>query len=595
MDLHKREAPSPFRLGTIPLVGQPGTALLESITGLAQMDRSYREMTPSLDASDFIDQVLKSLAVRTLAVQSELQNVPSSGGVIVVTNHPFGGIEGLVMARLLLERRADTKVLANRFLKRVPELSPLFIGVDPFGGLKATRSNVGPLKEALNWVTRGGVLVLFPAGTVSHLRIGRGVTDPEWSPTLARLVRLCDVPVIPAFVPGTNGTLFQLAGLVHPRLRTLLLGREFLNKAGATITVRFGNAVSPRRSAAFSNDRALTDYLRSRSYALQYTPIGDDARRPAPEEDLQPLAEPLDPHELAAELATLPQEQRFDRLGELEVWCAQAKQIPLLLSEIGRLREMTFRETGEGTGNSRDIDRYDAHYEHLFVWNRETSQVVGAYRLALADVVAEQFGEQGLYTHSLFRYRARLLAEINPAIELGRSFVRPECQRNHTPLLLLWRGIGRFVAQHPDYRILFGPVSISNNYQSVSRRLLVEFLRDNAFAKELARLVRPRRPFPARNRRESLYCPGMKLDDLSELMGQYEHGHSNPGIPILLRLYLKLGGRLLGFNIDPAFRDALDGLIMVDLCQTNTKILQRYMGKEATRTFLEHHARARRA
>lgn len=584
-----------FRLNTIPLVGQPGAALLESITGLAQIDRIYRKLSPSSNAADFIDQLLQSLTVQTLAVQSELENVPRSGGVIVVTNHPFGGIEGLVIARLLLDRRADTKVMANRFLKRIPDLSPLFIGVDPFGGRKATRSNVAPIKESLRWVSQGGLLVVFPAGTVSHLRFGHGVTDPDWSPTLARLVRLCNVPVIPAFVPGTNGTLFQLAGLIHPRLRTLLLGREFLNKTGTTITVRFGNAVAPRCSAVFSNDRALTDYLRSRSYALQYTPMGDDAKRPPPEEDLQPLAEPADRQELVAELAALPPEQRFDRVGELEVWCAQAKQIPSLLAEIGRLREMTFRETGEGTGKERDIDRYDAHYEHLFIWNRETSQVIGAYRLALADVVAQRFGEQGLYTHSLFRYRARLLAEINPAIELGRSFVRPEYQRNHTPLLMLWKGIGRFVAQHPDHRILFGPVSISNNYQSVSRRLLVEFLRDNAFAKELSHLVRPRRPFPARNRRESLYCTGMKLDDLSELMGQYENGHSNPGIPILLRLYLKLGGRLLGFNIDPAFRDALDGLIMVDLCRTNSKILERYMGKEAARTFLEHHAKAQSA
>lgn len=593
MARHDLREASPFQLGTIPLLGRRGTSFVESITGLSDMARRYRELPPTSSVSEFIDQALNELAVKSSVVHSELVRVPREGGVIVVTNHPFGGIEGLVMAQLLLNQRQDIKVLANRFLKRVPELSDLFIGVNPFGGKKAARSNVGPLREALNWVRNGGLLVMFPSGTVSHLRLGQGVTDPEWSPALGRLVRLSGAPVIPAFVPGANGLFFQLSGLIHPRLRTLLLGRELLNKGGVTVNIRFGKVVTPQRSSSFSNERALTDYLRTRSYALRYVPKARGTTREAVDEALEPVAEPVDPAILVDELSTLPQEQRLDSVGELEVWCADAHQIPSLLLELGRLREITFRETGEGTGKARDIDRYDAHYQHLFVWNRGNAELVGAYRLARADVVLKRYGERGLYTHSLFRYRARLLAELNPAIELGRSFVRPEYQRSHTPLLILWKGIGRFVAQHPEYCVLFGPVSISNNYQSISRRLLVAFLRDNAYEKELARLVRPRRPFPAGNRRDKLYCTEMKLDDISELMGQYEKGQTNPGIPILLRLYLKLGGRLLGFNIDPQFRDALDGLIMVDLRETDPKILQRYMGVEPARAFLDWHSEAR--
>jgi putative hemolysin len=261
------------------------------------------------------------------------------------------------------------------------------------------------------------------------------------------------------------------------------------------------------------------------------------------------------------------------------------------MQEIGRLREITFRAVGEGSGRPSDVDLYDSYYLHLFIWNSETHELVGAYRLGLADELYHHFGKRGLYSYSLFRYSRRLLKAINPAIELGRSFVRLEYQRNFTPLLLLWKGIGQFVQRHPRYSVLFGPVSISNDYSSTSQQLLVDFLHANNYDDRLSRLIRPRTPYRAALKpvwRKAELAGMGSIDNVSELVAMQEEGKK--GVPILIKQYLKLGGRMLGFNVDREFNDCIDGLIMVDLLQTDTKVLQKYMGREGAEGFLAYHS-----
>ncbi|WP_181919479.1 GNAT family N-acetyltransferase [Alkalilimnicola ehrlichii] len=250
---------------------------------------------------------------------------------------------------------------------------------------------------------------------------------------------------------------------------------------------------------------------------------------------------------------------------------------------------MTFRATGEGTGRARDIDLFDSYYQHLFIWHNVRKEIVGAYRLGEADKIVARYGKKGLYTRSLFRFGRPLLAQLNPALELGRSFIRPEYQRSFTPLMLLWKGIGAYVADNPQYRVLFGPVSISADYQTVSRQLLVDFLTANSYLPELARFVRPRRPFrqTMRHRNIALTIP-TDAEQISQLLEQLEH--DGKGMPVLLRQYLKLGGRVLGFSVDRAFANVLDGLIMVDLTETDPKVLARYMGRTKAAQFLAHHA-----
>ena len=293
---------------------------------------------------------------------------------------------------------------------------------------------------------------------------------------------------------------------------------------------------------------------------------------------------------LKAEVEALPAEQHLVIGGQFSVYWAHAEQFPWCLQEIGRLRELTFRAAGEGTGKATDVDHFDAYYLHLFVWDTKTSAIVGAYRMGLADEIVARYGKPGLYTQSLFSYGDRALETMNPAIELGRSFVRAEYQRSFAPLMLLWRGIGQFIVQHPQYAMLFGAVSISNDYEPASRRLIVDFLNANNIEKNLARHVKPRRPFrhsatPAYDRAE--FAALNDIEDVSRMVRQIER--DSKGVPILLKQYLKLGGRLLAFSADKHFNDALDGLIMVDLRASDPRVLARYMGKDGAAAFLSRH------
>lgn len=309
----------------------------------------------------------------------------------------------------------------------------------------------------------------------------------------------------------------------------------------------------------------------------------------APAEIVAPIPAPL----LKAEVEALPDAQRLVASGHFTVLYARAAQIPWCVQEIGRLRELTFRAAGEGTGKASDIDLFDSWYLHLFVWDSRAGSIVGAYRMGLTDEILAAHGKNGLYTQSLFRYGSRVLRTMNPAIELGRSFVRAEYQRGFAPLMLLWRGIGRFIARCPKYAILFGPVSISNSYDPASRQLIVEYLEANNVEKELARHVRPRRPF--RSRKPAAWggaeIAALKnIEEVSRLVERIES--DNKGVPVLLRQYLKLGGRLLGFSADEQFNNALDGLIMVDLRASEPHVLARYMGEEGAAAFLASHANA---
>jgi putative hemolysin len=292
--------------------------------------------------------------------------------------------------------------------------------------------------------------------------------------------------VLPAYICGRNGLFFHLAGLVHPRLRTALLPRELLNKHGHTVEVRFGNLLSPRHLQAFSGDSELTAYLRQRTYTLASRPstLAQRSRLPrlplsvpGKTQTFKPIIPALPPTVLQAEVDGLPTSHLLSESNDLAVYYAKAAQIPQLLTEIGRLREVAFRGTGEGTGQALDLDGFDPYYLHLFIWNRATQELVGAYRLGLTDLILKLYGLKGLYTSTLFHYSAEFIAHISPAIELGRSFVRPEYQREYAPLLMLWRGIGQLVMRHPRYKYIFGPVSISNAYTTMSRELLVTFLR----------------------------------------------------------------------------------------------------------------------
>jgi len=572
-----------------------GTA--DRLLGLARLDALYQALPACADAGDFIARALTVLDVDCEVDPRELESVPIRGPVVVVANHPFGAIEGLLLAHLLLQRRGDVRVLANGLLGRVVELRDLVLAVNPFEGPAAARDNIAPLRSALRWLRHGGLLAMFPAGEVAHLRLReRRVCDPPWRDSAAYLARAAGATVVPVHFSGRNGCLFQILGLLHPRLRTALLARELANKRGARIEVHIGTPASAAELHRFDGPPAITRFLRLRTEALARQP-----RPPVPARAIAPrlrrrasapaaVAAAPAAALLHAEIAALPEEQTLVRSGSMRVLYAEAAQIHWVLREIGRLREISFRAAGEGSGKALDLDLFDGHYHQLLVWDDAHQWIAGAYRFALVDTVLARHGKRGLYTQSLFRYRRRFVAGLGCSIELGRSFVRPECQKNHSPLLLLWKGIGTFIARHPQYRYLFGPVSISNEYHPLSRQVLVEFLTATSFHPRLARMVRPRRGFRRPGGTPWRGADLASLHDISAvdaLLADLEQHRR--GVPVLLRQYLKLGGLLLGFNVDPAFADALDGLILVDLTRTDARILERYMGVEGAAAWRAHH------
>lgn len=554
------------------------------LVGLQRLARLYLETPAALDGPGFIRHSLATLGVSYEIGGAGLTAIPPQGPVIVVANHPFGALEGLILVDLLFQRRADVKILANYLLQAFRELAELLIYVDPFGRREKVPANAAALRQAVQWVRKGGLLALFPAGEVSHRSWNRWtVADPPWQPAAAGLIRQLGVPVLPIYFHGQNSQLFQLLGLLHPRLRTLLLPRELLNKQGGQVRLQIGQPIPPDRLREFPDNRQLAAYLQWRTYLL--APPVDQPRRcrmtaGRPARAREPVSPPEAPAILQAEIAALPLAQLLLTNGAQQVYYATASQIPRLLLEIGRLRELTFRQVGEGTGRCRDLDDYDNYYYHLFIWHRERRELIGAYRLGPTDLILAARGPQGLYTASLFVYGRAFLARLNPALELGRAFVRPEYQKSYAALLLLWKGIGQFVVRQPRYKILFGPVSIAPTYGYASQCLLTQFFLSQHHWPDLARLVKPRHPWrppviPGWSRiKDHPRC--LDLEHISELVAELEGQQRD--IPVLLKYYWKLGGRVLQFSRDPKFGNVLDGLLVVDLRQTPAKLLERYMG-----------------
>lgn len=556
--------------------------LLSRGLGLRQLERLYRQI-PAASADRFADLALNALAVTAHCADGDISHVPATGALIVVANHPHGAVDGLALASVIRRVRPDVRLLANHWLATIPELEATCFFVDPFGRRSAVDRSHHGLRGALHWLRSGHALIVFPAGEVAHDRSnGDSPRDSDWSTTVGRLALHAAAPIVPAHIAGRNSRLFYLAGRVHPVLRTCLLPRELLKKCGTTVSIRIGPAVRTNREVAGHELTALTREATDR-LAVQTL---DAPRGPGDEAEARAAIE--------REIAALPEDACLVRAGRFRVFCAPAERIPLTLEDIGRLRERTYRAVGEGTGRDIDLDAFDRTYLHLWSWDTEARGVVGAYRLGLADTLVSGDGVDALYTRTLFRYDRALLDRLGPSIELGRSFVREEYQRSHTALLLLWRGIGQFIARHPRYRVLFGPVTISAEYSDEARQLLMSFLEQQYGSGALAGLVTATHPptRPPRPASVELSVATASTEEVSRAIASLER--SGAGMPVLLRHYLKLNARLLAFNVDPSFRNALDALMMVDLTRVDPSTLSRYIGAEETARYLAHHAETTR-
>jgi putative hemolysin len=567
-------------------------AAIGRLLGLRSLERDYLELAGIGDLDEFLHQTLERFQIRPVPGGMELGKVPRSGPLLVVSNHPFGAIEGIALAAVLRRVRPDLKVMANRFLGSIPELRPLFFLVDSFGGAAGHRQSQVGLRGASQWLAEGHALLCFPAGAVSHLHAReRVVRDPQWNEAPARLALRHSARVLPIWIEGRNSNLFQAAGVLAPALRTLLLPRELDRCRGQKLRIELGRCVETEELQSARDARQATDFLRLRCEILR----GRDANQPLhsvkEQQQGQPIAPPSDLLRMQREVSALETEgaQVFGNTA-FQVFAAKAGSIPALFHEITRLREITFRAVGEGTREALDRDRYDEHYTHLVLWDRECRRVAGSYRLAATDEVLTQQGIDGLYTSSLFQYRPEFFQKLGPAWELGRSFVRQEYQRSFWPLLALWKGIAQLVMRDPRRARLFGAASMSAQYSPASRALVTTWLREHRAAADFEGSVRARTP-PQASRHEARFRgkltpsadPGLMVSELEA---------DGKGIPVLLREYLRIGARVADLHVDMSFGNTLDALVLIDLLKSDARILARYFEVEGVRELYRAHQRA---
>ncbi|HNR53977.1 MAG TPA: GNAT family N-acyltransferase [Flavobacteriales bacterium] len=547
--------------------GDPRISLLTEVSGLKRLERFYNAID-DLHDRDFVAAVFKNLELELEVDPADLQNIPKEGPVILVANHPYGAIDGLALVHVLGEVRPDLKVMANFLLQQLEPLRERFIGVNPFEQMTSLSSFQG-MRQAMAHVREGGALAVFPAGEVSSWRTElKAVADPRWKTPVVKMAQHLGAPVVPVWFDGANSLVFHVLGMIHPNLRTLALPKEMLRMRGRSVRMRIGKPIAPRDIAAFNSVEQLARFLRAKTYALGsgvqvkrelFSPLRFPQR---PKE----IAEPLPVDKLVAEIAGLD-DLKLNSQGEFDLYLAPTGRIPNILREIGRLRELTFRAVGEGTNKSIDLDEFDLYYDHLFLWDREKQRLAGAYRIGNGARIMSRYGKRGFYTYTLFRMDRPMDRVLRRSFELGRSFIALDYQRQRLPLYMLWRGLLLHITANPDHRYLIGPVSISGTYSRISRSLIMEFVQQHHYDAEMAASVRPRNRFrikPDKVDREVLVQASMAdLKRMDRLIAEVDPNESS--MPVLLKKYLLLNARIIGFNRDPRFNDALDGLMVLDL------------------------------
>ena len=600
---------SPFEQAIFALL-RPGVERLLRIKKLNNIYDQVRGRTQNPD--EFAREILKLLNVDYKLPEKEINALKEiKGPLVIVSNFPFGGVEALIMVRVLSQITENFKLVANNMLGKISELQDSIIVVDPFYGEKiqaasgktnsaAVKSELsGPLgKQLVRYLQNDGVLGIFPAAQTSSFNFEQGrLKDAAWDQNIARIIKIAKATVVPVYFHGKASFLTRMARWISPKLGERLWAREMTRPGGQKIRFQIGKKILPSRLVSFPTPDLLTKYLRSKTYFLSANYLrGKFSVRKMPYEppkvEMEIIA-PIDSQMIQAEVSGLPQEQILVDREQFKLFYFIRYQAPRLMREIGRLREITFRGVGEGSGLDCDIDRFDEYYLQLVLWDKDLNQVAGGYRIGRIDEILATRGLDAVYVNSLFKINPHLFDQIGHSLEMGRSYIVPEYQKSYAPLMLLWTGIGEYVSRNPDYKILIGPVSITAELNDISRTMLVAFLEENNMNTEFQSLAKPRNKFRSRGEIIRNYYNTFAVKDLKDVQELIsEVNHSNHGVPILLKHYLKLGGSLLAFNVDPDFSNVVDGLIMVDLTKTEPHILAKYMGKEGVEAFLAQHHQA---
>ncbi len=572
--------------------GEPFARFLMLLLRFDKLNRVYNQIGDK-KGLDFVEELVKTLKINSVYDTDELQKrIPKSGSAIVVCNHPFGGLENILLIRMLSLVRSDIKIVSTQLLQKIDPISDYFLE-EELTQKKADKRelNTGSEKAAKH-LKSGGILCLFPAGEVSQFDSIQGISDKQWNYYTLKFIKQQKVPVIPIHFQGNNSRLFYLMGNIHSSLTNVKLPTEILYQNKKPIKIRIGNAISVGEQEKFADIYKYGRYLRAKTYLL-CSKI--EVKRffnylPTRQQRIEPVAEPVPHEKIIQELKDLGSEFLLFKMKSYSVYCAPSKRIPNILLEIGRLRETTFRLVGEGTNRSIDLDEFDLYYHQLFIWDAEEEMIAGAYRIGKGAEILHKYGVRGFYVQSLFKIKDDLQSMLQQTMELGRSFVVKEYQRKPMPLFLLWKGILYFTLKNPEYRYLMGPVSVSDDYSTTSKEMIIKFIMTHHFDWELAKSITPRNSYKFTTVDQNLNVIMQTMDNdinsLDKFIGDVDE--MNSGLPVLLKKYIKLNAKIIGFNVDPKFNNCLDGLIVLDLCNVPANTIESLSKEANDGSILQH-------
>ncbi|MFB0938197.1 MAG: lysophospholipid acyltransferase family protein [Urechidicola sp.] len=547
--------------------------LLMKLLRISRLNKIYNRHKTK-EGIHFLDSILSEFEIEFDVPKEDLDRIPKTGPFITISNHPLGGIDGILLLKLVLEKRGDYTTLGNFLMDRIKPLNPYILGVNPFETRKEVKSSVGGLKNALRHLRNGYPLGLFPAGEVSTHREGKLLVDKPWDPGAVRLIKKAEVPIIPIYFHAKNSRLFYALSKISDTFRTAKLPSELFSQKRRVIKVRIGKPILVKDQNQYENIDEFHQFIRKKTYMLA-NPFEKQSKYIF--QAASALKFPKEPKkiDLQRNVDKMIKEVEFlrkkgDRLMEsknYEVFLAAAEIIPNILHEIGRLREITFREVGEGTNKSIDLDDFDQHYHHLFLWDSLNNKMVGAYRMGLGNAIYKKYGIKGFYVQTLFKFEPEMFTMMSETIDIGRAFIVKEYQQKPMPLFFLWKGIVHVTLRHPEHKYLTGGVSISNQFSNFSKSLMIEFMKSHYYDPYIAQYIHPKKEYKVKLKdtdREFVFdATQADLNKFDRVIDELEPG--NLRMPVLIKKYIKQNAKLVAFNVDPKFNNAIDGLIFLKI------------------------------
>ncbi len=544
--------------------------LLMKVLKISSLNKIY-DRNKHLSEVEFLNAILDEFQIKFEIPEEDLKRLPKDGAYITISNHPLGGIDGILLLKLMLEREPNFKIIANFLLHRIAPMKPYIMPVNPFENHKDAKSSVVGIKETLRHLSDGKPLGMFPAGEVSTYKDGKLVVDKPWEEGAIKVIRKAQVPVVPIYFHAKNSKLFYFLSKINDTLRTAKLPSELHTQKDRVIKVRIGKPISVAEQNEYQDIEAYGEFLRKKTYMLSNA-FEDDDKIQLPKLTIQKppkqIAKPANHDQILEEMAFLKKgDYRLLQSKNYEVYFVTADKIPNILHEIGRLREITFREVGEGTNESLDLDAYDKYYHHMFLWDESAQCIAGAYRMGLGSHIYPKHGIDGFYLHELFRFEPELYDMMSKSIEMGRAFIIKEYQMKPMPLFLLWKGIVHTTLHHPEHKYLIGGVSISNQFSDFSKSLMIEFMKSHYYDPYIAQYVHPKKEYKVKlkdadkdfvfNETEA------DLNKFDKIIDEVEPG--NLRLPVLIKKYIKQNARVIAFNVDPLFNNAVDGLMYIKI------------------------------